>query len=295
MTTDPTSATDVPTCYRHPGRESHIRCQRCDRPICPDCMRDAAVGFQCPACVAEGSRATRSGRTAYGGLRSANPGLTSAVLVALNVAVFLLIRATGGAGSVWVERLALWREDFLYRSGGGIVRIPGVADGAYWQLLTNAFTHVAVWHIALNMLGVWFLGPHLEAIMGRARFLALYLGSALAASTLVYWTEPLGTPTLGASGALFGMLGALIVAAVRGRGDVRTLLFWLGLNVVFTFVFPNISWAGHLGGLVGGLVIGVLIIYAPRRHRTAVQLAGGVVVAGLLVAAIVVRTQSLTG
>ena len=131
--------------------------------------------------------------------------------------------------------------------------------------------------------------------MGRARFLALYLGSALAASTLVYWTEPLGAHTLGASGALFGLLGALIVVAFRSRGDVGTLLFWLGLNVVFTFVFPNISWAGHLGGLVGGFVLGALIVYAPRRHRTPLQVAGVAAVLALLVVAIALRTAALTG
>src|SRR3954470_23021253 len=97
----------TPTCYRHPGRETHIRCQRCDRPICPDCMRQASVGFQCPDCVKEGARTTRSGRTAYGGSPSSNPALTSQVLIAINVAVYLLITVTGGYGSSWFYRLAL--------------------------------------------------------------------------------------------------------------------------------------------------------------------------------------------
>src|SRR4029078_12203030 len=104
--TPPSAQAGVSTCYRHPDREAYIRCQRCGRSICPDCMRPASVGFQCPECVHEGTRATRSGRTAYGGLRSHNPARTSQVLIALNVAVWLLITVTGGTRSPWVDRLA---------------------------------------------------------------------------------------------------------------------------------------------------------------------------------------------
>ncbi len=103
----PQTQPGVPTCYRHPGRESHIRCQRCERPICPDCMHSAAVGFQCPGCVAEGARSTRSGRTAYGGLRPTNASVTSAVLITLNVAVWLAVVLTGGRGSRLIDLLAL--------------------------------------------------------------------------------------------------------------------------------------------------------------------------------------------
>ena len=123
-------------------------------------MRQASVGFQCPDCVAEGARSTRSGRTAYGGSRSTNPALTSQVLIAVNVAVWLLITATGGAASVWVDRLALLPDGALFRlSDGSLLQIDGVADGAYWQLLTSMFTHVQLMHIGFNMLALWFLGP----------------------------------------------------------------------------------------------------------------------------------------
>src|SRR4051812_18830238 len=107
MTQPPTPETGVPTCYRHPGRESYIRCQRCGRTICPDCMRDAAVGFQCPDCVAEGKKGTRSDRTAYGGLRPTNAGLTSFVLIGINVAVWVAVLVTGGNASRLVDWLAL--------------------------------------------------------------------------------------------------------------------------------------------------------------------------------------------
>ena len=151
--------------------------------------------------------------------------------------------------------------------------MPGVADGAYWQLLTSAFTHVEVWHIGFNMLALWVLGPQLELAIGRSRFLALYLLSALAGSALVYWlADPAGS-TLGASGAVFGLMGALLVLAVKVRGDVRGILTWVGINAVITFLFPNISWQGHLGGFLGGVLIAALLVYAPRQRRTAWQVA----------------------
>ncbi|MGN6132092.1 MAG: rhomboid family intramembrane serine protease, partial [Nocardioidaceae bacterium] len=232
MSTPETPATGAaqggaPVCYRHPGREAHIRCQRCERPICPDCMRSASVGFQCPSCVAEGARSTRSGRGAYGGVRSDNPTLTTKVLVALNAGVYLLLLVTGGQLSTLVDRLALLplgrcastvhAAGFYPGAGQGVcARIPnavwhpGVADGAYWQLLTSLFTHVEIWHIGFNMVALWVLGPQLEAVLGRARFLGVYLLSGLAGSALVYWLSAPHSSTLGASGAIFGLLGALL-------------------------------------------------------------------------------------
>ncbi len=198
--------TGVPTCYRHPGRETYIRCQRCDRPICPDCMRDAAVGFQCPSCVAEGAKTTRSGRTAYGGLRPGNARLTSMRPDRASTSrsgwrswspaasASRLVDLLGAAAQRRCARSA--QPASLRRRRGGLQParrrqwLPGVADGAYWQLVTSAFTHVEIWHIGFNMLALWVLGPQLELAIGRARFLALYLLSALAGSTLVYWAAP---------------------------------------------------------------------------------------------------------
>ena len=159
----------MPTCYRHPGREAHIRCQRCERPICPDCMRDAAVGFQCPQCVAEGRKTTRSGRTAYGGLRPTNASITSGVLIGVNVAVWVAILVTGGGGSRLLDFLGLRPNGFCDLQNGFVQLpgsqasctgqwMPGVADGAWWQILTGGFTHVTVTHIAFNMLALWMIG-----------------------------------------------------------------------------------------------------------------------------------------
>lgn len=309
--TDPTTPVGVPTCYRHPDRETYISCQRCGRPICPDCMRDAAVGFHCPHCVAEGAKSTRSGRAAYGGQRSGDPTLTSKVLIGLNVAVFVAVLATGGSSSWLAARLYLtplgrcWDAGFTgwfprvpdaasCATGSGTHWVPGVADGAVWQLVTSAFLHEQIWHIGFNMLALWVLGPQLEAALGRTRFMALYLLSALAGSTLVYLLSSPSSATLGASGAVFGLMGGLLVLAFKVRGDVSQILLWIGINAVITVVARGfISWQGHLGGLVGGVLVAAVIVYAPRSRRTAVQVAGLGALGLVLVALLVARTLAL--
>jgi len=253
-------------CFRHPERETWIRCQRCDRPICPDCMNSAAVGFQCPSCIKEGARTTRSGRLPYGGTPTANPALSSIALIALNVAVWLSITSSGGARSGLVDRLALSPLGRCTAGNGfyptateancstapGGHWVHGVADGAYWQLGTAVFSHVEVWHIAFNMLALYFLGPQLEMILGRARFLAVYLLSGLASSTAVLWLAGEHSQTLGASGAIFGLMGALLVVGLKLRANVQQLLFWIGIKK-FTYaeieavkplmaVTPWIAW-----------------------------------------------------
>jgi membrane associated rhomboid family serine protease len=257
-------------------------------------MQPAAVGFQCPSCVREGTKGTRSARTAYGGERSANPALTSQVLVALNVAVWVLIMATGGRASPLIDQLALRPLGGLFRAGDGLITLPGVAD-APWQLLTSVFTHITLWHIGFNMLVLWTLGPQLELAVGRLRFLAIYLLSGLAGSAAVLWLSSPTGATLGASGAIFGMLGALLVIAVKARGDVRGIATWIGINLVITFVLPfNISWQGHLGGLVGGLLVGAAVVYAPRQRRPLWQAAGVGAVAALVAVVTVVRVLQLS-
>jgi membrane associated rhomboid family serine protease len=286
----------APSCYRHPERETHIRCQRCERPICPDCMNQAAVGFQCPSCVAEGARSTRSGRTTYGGARSTDPARTSKVLIGINVLLWLLILATGGRGSIWVDRLALLPEggDVRLPNGSVIVFPDGVADGAWWQLVTSMFTHVDAVHIGFNMLALWILGPQLEAAVGRVRFLALYFLSGLMGSLFVYWLAFSHSFTVGASGAIFGLMGALLVIAVKVRADYTQILVWLGLNVVITVVGSEvISWQGHLGGLVGGGLIALLLAYSPRVHRGRWQAAGLGALALVILAGVVLRTAVL--
>lgn len=274
-------------------------------------MNPAAVGFQCPSCVAEGRRTTRSGRTAYGGLRSANPSATSLALILVNAGVWLAVLATGWRDSWLVERLALLPRgrctdgEWLYPGAssdalcGQVSRVttwtPGVADGAAWQLVSNGFAHVEIWHIGLNMLALWILGPQLEAVLGRWRFLALYLGSLLSASTLVYWLSDERSATLGASGAIFGLFAGLLVVAHKVRGNIQPLLVLLGINVVITVGGASfISWQGHLGGFLGGLAIIVLFAYAPRGRRTTWHVLGLAALAAVLLSGLVLRTLALT-
>ncbi|SEC00711.1 Membrane associated serine protease, rhomboid family [Nocardioides exalbidus] len=307
------TATGVPTCYRHPGRETWIRCQRCDKPICPDCMRDAAVGFQCPDCVKEAARTSRQNRAMYGGERSADPRLTSLVLIGINAVVWLAVIATGWKNSDLIARLALVPKgtcESLSSSGyyptaigerlctlgtGGDGHwVPGVADGAVWQLITSQFLHVEIWHIASNMLALWFLGPQLEAVLGRTRFLALYLLSGLAGSVAVLWLSGSGGLTLGASGAIYGLFGAYAVIAHKVRADLRSIATLLAVNLFITFAIPNISWQGHLGGIVGGAVVAAIIAYAPRTRRTLVQALGLGGFLLVLVALIAARIAALS-
>ncbi len=266
-------------------------------------MRDASVGFQCPSCVSEGAKSTRQARAPYGGNRSTNPALTSMALIATNVAVWLAILAGGGPASRLVDQLALRANGLCLLQRGGFeipqstcqgTFLPGVADGAWWQLLTNAFTHVEVWHIGFNMLALWFLGPQLELAIGRLRFLALYLISALAGSTLVLWAAPEYQSTLGASGAVFGLMGALLVLAFKVGGNVSQIGTWLLLNAVLTFTIPNISWQGHLGGFLGGLLVAGVLAYSPRERRGTWQLIGLSALTVAILVAIALRISLLT-
>ena len=291
MTSNPPSGPDFQaqppyapvSCAYHPGRAAGVRCQRCGNPICGECMVEAPVGFHCRACLARGMAATRQAEGPYGGRRSASPALTTQVLIALNVAVWVGILLTGGFEGGLASTVALtpggvcrinaesWVgvTDMACLAAGGSF-LPGPLDGGWWQLLTNAFTHSEPLHLGMNMLALWILGPQVERILGRTRFLALYFVSALAASAFVMWLAEPTTTTLGASGAISGLMGALLIIVVRMRGDVRWVLTWIGVNVVITVLgSAGISWQGHLGGFLGGLAVtGVLIGLRKSGGRT---------------------------
>jgi membrane associated rhomboid family serine protease len=269
-------------------------------------MTDAAVGFQCPSCVAEGRKSTRSGRTPYGGLRPTRGGLVSQVLIAINVAVWLLIVATGWGTSVWVDRLGLRPKGLCVAAGRGFdvthgrctashgAWLPGVSDGAWWQPLTTIFTHQQLMHIAFNMLALWILGPQLELMLGRLRYAGLFLLSGLVGSAVVYVFSPEYTLSVGASGAIFGLMGALLVLTLKVHGDVGWLLGWIGISVAYTIFGANISWQAHLGGFLGGCLLALVIAYAPRPRRNVWQAAGFTLVALLVVVTMAARTAALT-
>ncbi|MGW1427626.1 rhomboid family intramembrane serine protease [Streptomyces sp. NPDC002431] len=280
-------------CYRHPGREANVRCTRCERPICPECMVDASVGFQCPDCAGQGSGtghvpAPGAPRKAPGGSLAADPRLITKILLGINIAVYLAVLAQG---TELVVRLMLFGRHQIYYGGP----LEGVAEGQWYRLVTSMFLHQEVWHIAFNMLGLWWLGGPLEAALGRARYLTLYLLSGLAGSALTYWLAAPGQSSLGASGAVFGLLGATIVLMRRLNYDMRPVLVLLAVNLVITFnPWGGIAWQAHVGGLIAGMVIAVGMVYAPRERRSLVQY-GTCALVLLAVALVVVgRTAALT-
>jgi membrane associated rhomboid family serine protease len=258
-------------------------------------MNSAAVGFQCPTCVKEGNRGSRQGRTPYGGQRVADPRLTTFVLIGINVAVWLLIQATGGRTSTLIDKLALLPDSAVRQlADGSLVPVKGVDDGAWWQIITSTFAHEQVLHIGFNMLALYFLGPMLENVLGRSRFLALYLVSGIAGSAAVMLLSSAHGQTLGASGSIFGLMGALAVIALKVRGQVQSILMWIGLNLVITFTVSGISWQGHLGGLVGGVLLGAAMVFAPRQHRALVQWSATAAVLLVSLGLIVARSLALT-
>ncbi len=247
-------------------------------------MRPASVGFQCPECVRDGARTVRPPRTSFGGRVSADTSRVTQALIALNLAVFIYGLARGDL-AVRFGNLAL--------ASDGSNQI-GVGAGQYYRLLTAAFLHAGLLHIAFNMLALFSLGPTVEAALGRVRFLALYLLSALGGSVLSFLVSPPTTLGVGASGAIFGLFGAYYVLVRRVGGATGPILGNIGLNLVITFTLPIIDWRAHVGGLVTGTLLAAAFAYAPAGpRRTALQ--GGAVAAAavLLVAAVVVRTGAL--
>ncbi|MGW4794779.1 rhomboid family intramembrane serine protease [Nonomuraea sp. NPDC004297] len=265
----------VPTCFRHPDRETWVRCQRCERPICPDCMRDAAVGFQCPECVAEGNKGIRQATSTFGGRVVRTPFVTYALLV-VNVLVFgaqYLSDAITGELAMWPAGVAVY--------------------GEYYRLISAAFVHGGLFHILFNCWALYVVGPYLERAFGHVRYAAIYLISALGGSVLGLWLDPLGQPTVGASGAIFGLFGAVFVVGRKLNMDVRGIAVLIALNLAITFLVSGISWTGHIGGLITGSLLAGALAYAPKNSRTlwqALTIAGALVVLAVLV---VIRTSAI--
>jgi membrane associated rhomboid family serine protease len=238
-------------CYRHPKRETGVRCSNCGRPICPDCMTSTPVGMRCPDCA-------RQGRTRIRTMRSVTdePALTY-VLIGINVLVAIGSMLGGGVGTT---------SSSLTDDGG--VSQHFIADGEYWRLLTAGFLHVGLFHLATNMLSLWILGSMIEPAFGRWRFGLIYLVSLLCGSFGALLMSP-DNVTVGASGAIFGLLGAAAVLA-RNRGFSLMesgLGIWIGLNLLITFTVPNISIGGHVGGLVGGGLCALALLDLRERIR----------------------------
>ncbi|HEX2072431.1 MAG TPA: rhomboid family intramembrane serine protease, partial [Geodermatophilus sp.] len=273
--TDPQPAPPTTTCYRHPDRPTRIFCARCGRPICPECMTPAPVGFQCPECIRAGSAGVRRPRPTPALRRAGRRwGGVTLGLISLNVVMFVVTAvsaALAGADPLDNFRSPLFAE---------LSQVPILVYlGEDWRLLTAAFLHIGPTHLVLNMLGLLLFGSELEHRLGRWRFLVLYLFSALGgAVALQMFGEP-GRPVAGASAAIYGLLGGLAVLMLAHRQDLRGLLTLLAINVVISFL-PGVSLLGHLGGLVTGFVTAGILVLA--RRRTEVQVLGLMLLGGTL-------------
>lgn len=284
-----------PTCYRHPGRETWVSCVRCGRHACPDCLREAAVGQQCVECVrgtgpgAQGGQRARVARTVFGGRPSASATVTWTIL-AVNVVLYLVQLAHPVLAQDW------WMLGFAQYYLGGPMQ--GVAAGQWYRLITSAFLPgtgtLGLLDIAFNLWALYIVGPGLEQMLGRVRYLAVYLLSAVGGSVLFYYLAPQNQPALGASGAIFGLFGAWFVASRRLRLDSRGIVLLIALNLGLSFFYRStIAWQDHIGGLIVGAVVMAAYAYAPRKNRIPIQAAATVAVVVLLAIAVVIRNGQL--
>lgn len=278
-------------CYRHPNREAGVRCTRCDRPICPECMRPAAVGFHCPDDVNLARKTVRAPRTSVGAnaWQSSVPYVTVS-MIAANVIVYLITasQAVGGFSQAGDGSSKLFRDWQL-------VPLTIHLDGSYYRLITAAFLHVSLLHIGSNMLALAIVGPPLERLLGPWRFASVYVLAALGGNAAVYAFGQMNTPEVGASGAIFGLFGACLILARRLGLDMSWLVGTIVLNFVLTFSIHNISKLGHIGGFVVGLLAALAIGGLPqlrRRLPTQVQVAGLAAIAALVVIVVVARSAS---
>jgi membrane associated rhomboid family serine protease len=240
------------SCYRHPDRQSFVLCQRCGRTICGECQTPGAVGVVCPECMKE-QRAAAPRRTGFFSRSGERPVVTY-TLIAVTAFVFLLQLIPG----LDVTRSLLY---------AGVYSTPLAFEP--WRMFTTVFVHSQgfIFHIALNTYSLWLFGQALEPMLGRARFLLLYLISGFAGSLGVLFLTDGTTPVVGASGAIFGLMGAFLVIQRKRGGNMNGLLVLVGINLVIGFIPGlNVAWQAHLGGLIGGALTG-LIYYETRRLK----------------------------
>ena len=282
-----TEQAQTSVCYRHPKNETAVACSNCGRPICTECMVFAAVGIKCPECAGQPtgiSRATKRTRISAG---VGTGALVTRGLIGISVAVFLLQIAQAGdlngrAGDIWVRGSLI----------GGFV-----ADGEWWRLVTSAFIHASPIHLLFNMLMLWWFGSALEELVGRVRFLGIVLVSILGGAAGSLLATQANELTVGASGAVFGILGAGVVLERRqimvfGGGALGVVV----LNLMLSFLIPGISIGGHLGGLAAGAGATLALSRFGRGHaaygRLGIEGAAGLVaVAALSIAVAYFRVR----
>ena len=266
-------------------------------------MNAASVGHQCPECVSEGKRTQRSAKTAFGGAMTGGAGTVTRTLIGINVVAMIISVATGGmnavAGGGWggllgnSTPLTDWGSVIGYATFPGSTELHGVAAGEWYRLFTAMFLHFGVLHLLMNMYALWILGRELERVLGRLRFIGLYLLAGLGGNVAAYFLGAQNQSSAGASTAVFGLMAATFVILKRLNLSVAPILPVIVINVVFTFVVANISWEGHLGGLVTGGIVAAIMAYAPRERRNLIQGVGCAVVLVVLLTIAVIRTLGL--
>lgn len=257
------SAPAPPVCPRHPDRPSYVTCQRCDRPACPECQRPAAVGIQCVDCVRAQAKTVRQPTSRFGAPTRGGRPIVTLTLIAICVVVYV--------GQLVNDRVTV---EMMF--------VPLLAESQPWRFLTAAFAHSpgSVMHILFNMFALWITGQYLEPLLGRVKFLVLYLVSAIGGSVgfllLAQLPEQLGersgwtTPTVGASGAVFGLFAAVLVLNRHLGRETGGIIGVFLINGVLGFVLPNIAWQAHLGGAITGAAVAlVLAVTAPAGRTTA--------------------------
>ncbi|MEU3395776.1 rhomboid family intramembrane serine protease [Streptomyces filamentosus] len=282
----------TPHCYRHPGTETGIRCTRCEKPICPECMISASVGFQCPDCVRTGSGTghaadANQARTLAGGRVRADDRLVTKILIGTCVLVYGLVLVLGDR---LVDELVL----IGYAYNPLLGEVVGVADGEWYRLLTSTVLHQEPWHILFNLIGLWVIGGIVEPELGRSRYALLCLVSGLSGSVLAYAVAAPNQPSLGASGIVYGLIGAWAVLARRRRHDMRPVALFVALSLVMTFTRPGISWEAHVGGLVAGALLTFALVQAPRVRRELIQYGACGLLLLIDVGVVLARTAALT-
>ena len=278
---------NLPACIRHPDRPTGLRCVRCDRPACPDCLREASVGYQCVDCVKEGSKSVPVARTASGAKASRGRGLVVVpALIVANVAAFAATAIQ--AGSI-VDN----SNSTLFQDGA---LVPAyVSAGEWWRLVTSGFLHFGNYggfgpvHLLFNMFALWVLGRDLELALGRGRFLTIYLLSLLGGSTAVMLFGAVDGIVAGASGAVYGLFGGIAVVVFKAKLNPAPVLTLLGINIFLSITLPGISLLGHVGGLVAGALGTAAMVYPPPARRAQVQLGACLALLVLMLVVIFVR------
>ncbi|MEV0683211.1 rhomboid family intramembrane serine protease [Nocardia sp. NPDC050378] len=244
------------TCVRHPDRPTGLACTRCGRPACPECLRSAAVGQHCVDCVRQGQRDVRPVRTVAGARAGASPvPMVTYGLIAINVLVYLVTAAQAG------NPMQNHRGSSVF---GEFVLVPLlVADGEWWRVLGSGFLHYGAIHLLVNMFALYVVGRDLEQVLGRLTYGCLYLVSLLGGSAAVMALSDPYTMTAGASGAVYGLFGAVTVTLIRLRQSPTPMLVVIGVNVLISFSLPGISLWGHLGGLAAGTLSALGILFVP--------------------------------